>query len=122
MNVALWILQGLLAAVFAASGAAKSTLPKPKLIAIGQTGVTPFPMPLIRFTACCELLGSAGVILPWLTHTAAFLTPLAAAGFAVIMLAAISSHAWLREPVNVAFTTALLVAAVTVSVGRFDQL
>jgi uncharacterized membrane protein YphA (DoxX/SURF4 family) len=122
MNVVLWILQGLLAAVFAASGAAKSTLPKPKLIAIGQTGVTPFPMPLIRFTACCELLGSAGVILPWLTHTAAFLTPLAAAGFAVIMLAAISSHAWLREPVNVAFTTALLVAAVTVSVGRFDQL
>jgi uncharacterized membrane protein YphA (DoxX/SURF4 family) len=122
MNMVLWILQGLLAVVFAVSGAAKSTLSKPKLVATGQTGVTPFPVPLIRFTACCELLGSAGVILPWLTHTAAFLTPLAAAGFVVIMVAAISSHAWLREPVNVVLTTMILLAAVTVSVGRFGQL
>jgi hypothetical protein len=122
MNMMLWIFQGLLAAVFTASGAAKSTLSKPKLIAMGQTGVAPFPVPLIRFTACCELLGAVGVILPWLTHTAAFLTPLAAAGFAVIMVAAITSHARLREPVNVALTTVILLVAVTVTAARFGSL
>jgi hypothetical protein len=119
MNVALWIFQGLLAATFAFSGRAKSTRSKERLIATGQTGVAPFPLPLIRFTAYCELLGAIGVILPWLTHTAAFLTPVAAAGFAVIMVAAITSHARLKEPINVAVTTVILLLAVSVSVGRF---
>jgi uncharacterized membrane protein YphA (DoxX/SURF4 family) len=119
MNAMLWTLQVLLAAVFAFSGAVKSTLSKPRLIATGQTGVAPFPLPLIRFTAGCELLGALAMILPGLLRVAVVLTPLAAAGFAVIMVAAIASHAWLREPVNVAGTCALLLVAVTVSVGRF---
>ena len=122
MNIALWVIQGLLAAVFAVSGAAKSTLSKPRLIATGQTGVTPFPLPLIRFTAYCELLGVAGVILPWLTGTARFLTPLAAVGFATVMVAAIASHARLREPLNVAATTLILAAAVLVAFARFGEL
>ena len=119
MNALLWILQGLLAAVFAFSGVVKSVLSKPRLIASGQTGVAPFPLPLIRFTAVCEVLGALGMILPGLLRVAVFLTPLAAAGFAVIMVAAIASHAWLREPFRVAATSALLLIAVTVSVGRF---
>jgi uncharacterized membrane protein YphA (DoxX/SURF4 family) len=118
MNTVLWVLQILLAAVFAVSGALKSTLSKPRLIASGQTGVGPFPLPLVRFTAGCELLGAAGMILPRLFDTAVYLTPLAAAGFAVIMVAAIASHAWLREPVNVAATSAILLAALTVCAGR----
>jgi uncharacterized membrane protein YphA (DoxX/SURF4 family) len=122
MNTLLWVFQGALAIVFAASGAMKSTLPKPRLIAIGQTGVTPFPLPLIRFTAYCELLGAVGVILPWLTNTAAVLTPLAAAGFAVVMVGAVASHAHLREPRNTAVTTLILLVAVTVSVARFAAL
>jgi hypothetical protein len=119
MNVFLWVLQGLLASVFAVSGAAKSTMSKPRLIASGQTGVTPFPLSLIRFTACCELLGALGMVLPRLTGVAPYLTPLAAAGFAVVMVAAIASHARLREPVNVTATSVLLLVALTVSAGRF---
>jgi uncharacterized membrane protein YphA (DoxX/SURF4 family) len=122
MNTVLWVFQGLLAAVFAASGVSKSTFSKEKLIAIGQTGVTPFPLPLVRFTAYCELLGAIAVILPWLTHVATPLTPLAAAGFAVIMVAAIASHARLREPANVAITGLILLVAITVSAARFGSL
>ncbi len=122
MNIALWILQSLLAAIFAVSGSLKSTWPKPKLIASGQTGVAPFPVPLIRLTAICELLGSVGMIAPWLTGTARVLTPLAAVGFAVVMIAAITSHAWLREPRNVAATTLILAMAVTVATFRFNAL
>ena len=118
MNVLLWILQGLLAAVFTVSGIAKSQLSRSRLIATGQTGVAVFPLPLVRFTAWCELLGVAGMILPRLTGVATYLTPLAAAGFAVVMVGAVGAHARLKEPLNVLATGALLVMAVTVCVGR----
>ncbi|GDY28744.1 DoxX family protein [Gandjariella thermophila] len=122
MNVTLWILQALLAAIFAVSGACKSVLPKERLVAMGQTGVAPFPLPLVRFTAVCELFGVVGIILPWLTHTAAVLTPLAATGFAVVMVGAIGSHAYLKEPRSVVATTVILAMAVTVAIGRFAGL
>ena len=122
MNTLLWILQGLLAAVFATSGVFKSTLPKARLIEMGQTGVTPFPLPVIRVTAYCELLGAVGVILPWLTNTARYLTPLAAAGFVVVMVGAVASHAHLKEPRNTATTSLILLVAAAVSVVRFGQL
>lgn len=118
MNLLLWTLQVLLAGVFTASGLAKISQPKERLVAIGQTGVAPFPLPVIRFTAFCELLGAIGVVLPRLVGVAPFLTPLAAAGFAVVMLGAIASHAYLREPRNVALTALVFIAAITVAVGR----
>lgn len=52
-----------------------------------------------------------------LVGIAAFLTPLAALGFAVVMVGAIGSHAYLREPRNVAATVAIFAAA-TVAIGR----
>jgi uncharacterized membrane protein YphA (DoxX/SURF4 family) len=118
MNALLWILQGLLAAIFTVSGLAKISQPKARLIASGQTGVTPFPLPVIRITAFCELLGAIGILLPRLVGVAEFLTPAAAAGYAIVMVGAIASHAYLREPRNVAATVAIFIAAVTVAVGR----
>jgi uncharacterized membrane protein YphA (DoxX/SURF4 family) len=118
MNALLWTLQGTLAAIFTVSGLAKISQPKQRLIAIGQTGVTPFPVPVIRFTAFCELLGAVGILLPWLLGVDRFLTPVAAGGFAIVMVGAVASHAYLREPRNVALTVAIFVAAVTVVAGR----
>jgi uncharacterized membrane protein YphA (DoxX/SURF4 family) len=117
MNALLWTLQVLLAAVFAGSGAAKISRSKQQLIASGQTGVAPFPLPVIRLTAFCELLGAIGILVPRLVGIAPFLTPVAAAGFALVMVGAIGSHAYLREPRNVALTTAIFIAAVAVAVG-----
>jgi uncharacterized membrane protein YphA (DoxX/SURF4 family) len=118
MNAVLWTLQGSLAAIFTASGLAKISQPKARLIASGQTGVTPFPVPVIRVTAFCELLGAVGILAPRLVGVAEFLTPAAAAGFAIVMVGAITSHAHLHEPRNVAATVAIFIAAVTVAVGR----
>lgn len=42
MNSALWAAQLVLAAVFAASGAAKLTMARERLLATGQTGVAAF--------------------------------------------------------------------------------
>lgn len=118
MNALLWTLQGSLAAIFTVSGLAKISQPKARLIASGQTGVTPFPLPVIRITAFCELLGAVGILLPRLVGVAEFLTPAAAVGYAIVMVGAIASHAYLREPRNVAATVAIFIAAVTVALGR----
>lgn len=122
MNIALWIGQIVLAIVFAASGIAKSTQSTKKLIETGQTGVAVYPKTIVRVTAYAELLGAIGIIVPWLTDIAPVLTPLAAVGFAVVMIGAISSHIRLREPRNTALTTTILIIAVLVAIGRFAGL
>lgn len=97
MAVALWVAQGLLAIIFLLSGAAKLTMSKPRLIATGQTGVAPFPLPVIRLTAAAEILAAAGLVLPGLLGVAGVLTPLAAAGLMIVMVGAAVSHFSLHE-------------------------
>jgi hypothetical protein len=88
MNTILWILQAILATVFLGSGIAKSTMSRERLIATGQTGVALFPMPVVRVTAASELLAAAGLLLPWATGIAPWLTPTAASGLCVVMVGA----------------------------------
>ena len=122
MNLLLWIFQGVLAVVFLGSGIAKGGMSRERLVATGQTGVAVFPMPLVRFTAGCELLAAAGLVLPWATGIAPVLTPLAGVGLCVVMVGAASSHARLREPRNVAANALLFGMALTVVIGRFAGL
>ncbi len=122
MNLLLWIFQGVLAVVFLGSGVAKSTMSRERLVATGQTGVAVFPMPVVRFTAACEVLAAAGLVLPWATGIAPALTPLAGVGLCVVMVGAASSHARLREPRNVAANALLFGMALTVVAGRFAGL
>jgi hypothetical protein len=35
-----------------------------RLLATGQTGIAPFPMPLVRLVAASELLGAVSLIVP----------------------------------------------------------
>ncbi len=122
MEIAAWIVSIMLGAVFTISGIAKVSLSRERLIATGQTGIAPFPMPLIRAVAVAELLAVIGLFVPWLTGIAPILTPLAALGLGVVMTGAAISHASLREPKPVAANLALLwLIAFTVAV-RFGQL
>ena len=84
MNVALWIIQGLLAALFVFSGGMKLVLPIEKM----QDPVA-LPGLFLRFIGVCELLGAIGLILPSLLRIRPGLTPLAAAGLVVIMIGAV---------------------------------
>lgn len=119
MNIVLWILQGALAAIFLWSGANKISLSRERLIASGQTGIAVYPMPVVRFTAACEIAAAAGLVLPWATGIAPVLTPLAAVGACVIMVGAAAAHTRLREPRNVATNVLIFAAALTVAIGRF---
>lgn len=123
MNVALWIIQGVLAATFAVSGGLKLTQTKERMIATGQTGVAPLPLPVIRLVASLELLAALGLIVPGATGVARVLTPLAAAGIGLIMIGAAGSHWSLREYRQVfGVNLVLLGLAVFVVIGRAGSL
>ena len=83
MSYALWIAQGLLAAVFLFAGGIKLYLPIEEL-----TKQMPVPGLFVRFIAVCEVLGAVGLILPGLLRIRPGLTPLAAAGLVIIMIGA----------------------------------
>ena len=83
MNVALWIIQALLAALSIFAGGMKLVLPLDKL-----TGPVPVPGLFLRFIGVCELLGGLGLILPSVLRIRPGLTPLAAVGLVIIMIGA----------------------------------
>ena len=85
MTYALWIVQGLLAALFLFAGGMKLILPLEKL-----TGPVPLPGLFVRFIGVAEVLGALGLILPGLLRIRPGLTPLAAAGLVIIMIGAIA--------------------------------
>lgn len=118
MNSALWAAQLILAAVFAASGTAKLTMPRQRLLDTGQTGVAMFPMPLVRFTAAMELLAAVGLLAPMLTGVGQILTPLAGAGLCAVMVGAAWAHTRLHEPASVAVNAVLFSLALFVLFGR----
>jgi hypothetical protein len=83
MNIALWIAQGLLAAVFLFAGGMKLILPVEEM-----TKEIPLPGFFLRFVAVCEVLGAIGLILPGLLRIRPGLTALAATGLVFIMIGA----------------------------------
>jgi hypothetical protein len=82
-NKVLWVVQGLLAALFLFAGGAKLVLP-----AEAMKGPIELPVAFLRFIGVAEVLGAIGLIIPWLTRIRPVLTPLAAAGLVVIMIGA----------------------------------
>ena len=86
MNVALWIVQVLLAALFLFAGGVKLITPVEEMLK-----QTPLAVPgwFLRFTGVVEVLGAIGLIVPWLTGIRPGLTPLAAAGLVIVMIGAV---------------------------------
>lgn len=83
MNIALWIAQGLLAAIFLFAGGMKLILPVEEM-----TKEMALPGLFLRFIAVCEVLGAFGLILPGLLRVRPGLTALAAAGLVIVMIGA----------------------------------
>ena len=86
MSTALWIVQGLLAALFLFAGVMKLILPLEKM-----TGPVTLPGPFLRFIGVAEVLGALGLILPGLLRIRPGLTPLAGG----LLYDTSGSYAWL---------------------------
>ncbi|MEZ2388517.1 DoxX family protein [bacterium RCC_150] len=118
MNVFLWILQIMLAAMFAMAGIQKSFQPKVKLAA-KLPWVQDYSGGTVRFIGIVELLGAIGLVVPAATDILPILSPFAAAGMALVMVLAMTAHRRRREPGAIAFTVALFGLAAVTAWGRF---
>lgn len=119
MNLALWIVAGVLAAVFVASGLMKLAVPKEKLVASGQDWAVDVAPNAIRGIGAAEIAGAIGLIVPALVHILPIFVPLAAVGLVLVMIGAIATHARRKEIPNVVINLVLLALAVFVAWGRF---
>jgi uncharacterized membrane protein YphA (DoxX/SURF4 family) len=116
MNLALWIIQGLLAALFLFAGGMKLVMPIEELMK-----QMPLPLPgwFMRFIGVVELLGAIGLILPWLTGIRPGLTPLAAAGLVIVMLGATVYGLVAGDPVSALMPLAVGLLCAFVAYGRW---
>jgi uncharacterized membrane protein YphA (DoxX/SURF4 family) len=118
MNVALWILQLLLAFAFV-SHAFLMLRPSPERLQSGMKYVLEMPAGLRLFAGVAEGLGGLALVFPALFRILDWLTPPAAAGLALLMLGAIVFHLQRREYPNIGLNAVLGVLAVVVAWGRF---
>jgi hypothetical protein len=119
MNIFLWIIAGLLAAAFLASGLVKVVQPKEKLTAAGMGWAEDFGPGTIKLIGVLEILAAIGLVVPAVFGIAPVLVPLSALGLALLMLGAAVVHARRSEYPMVATNIALLVLAAVVAWGRF---
>jgi uncharacterized membrane protein YphA (DoxX/SURF4 family) len=123
VNLALWIVAGVLAFAFAASGLMKLVQPKEKIVASATGGWAQDWSPAsIKLIGVAEILGAIGLILPAVLHVAPILVPLAAIGLALVMVGAAVVHSRRKELPNVAINVVILILAAVVAWGRFGPL
>ena len=116
MNTALWIVQGLLSAMFVMAGVMKSTQPKEKLAKMAWTARQTSGM--IKFIGVSELLIGLGLILPQLTGILPILTPIAAIALCLIMVLAAVDHYKSKEMKEIGFNVFVIALAAFVAYGR----
>ncbi len=119
MNIALWIVQILLALAFAAAGFMKVTQPIANLSKNMGGWVDDFGPRYVRLIGTLEILGAIGLILPAVTHILPWLTPVAAIGLALTMIGAMITHGRRNEFPNMVPSFVLLLLVAFVIYGRF---
>jgi hypothetical protein len=121
MNLALWIVTGLLAVAYLIAGGGKLIVPKEKIAAVGPRArwVEDFSAGSVKAIGALELLGVMGLILPAALDIAPVLVPLAALGLAMIMVGAVITRIRRHEANFVVGNLILLALAGFVAWGRF---
>lgn len=117
MNIALWIIQVVLAMMFAMTGFMKLAMPIADLAAqMPWAGAVPVWM--VRMPGIAELFGAVGLLLPSLFRIKPRLTGFAAIGLMVVMLLGAGLHASRGEFMMVGPTIILALLSGFVAWGR----
>lgn len=122
MNVALWIVQGLLAVIFLMAGFMKVSKSKDELKKMAgkqMDWVDDVSANTIKLIGTLELLAGIGLILPYLTGILPWLTPFAAVGLVLTMIGALIVNARNGNWPVVIENIILLLLAAFVAYGRF---
>ena len=121
MNIALWIVTGLLATAYFFGGGLKLIMTKEKIAAHGASAewVRDFAPASIKGIGALEVLGALGLILPAVLNIAPWLVPLAATGLALVMVGAATLRLRRRELSLVVVDLIYLALLVFVAWGRF---
>jgi uncharacterized membrane protein YphA (DoxX/SURF4 family) len=117
MNISIWIVQVLLAVAFAGAGGMKIFAYGKYKATSEKNGPSGLDHGLVTFIGLAELAGAVGIVLPMAVNVTPWLSPVAAAGLATVMLLAVFYLVRRHEPP--AAPAVLLLLALLVSVGRF---
>jgi|SRR5215204_6046268 len=119
MNIVVWVVTGLLAAVFLMAGAMKLAKSKEQLLKDPQMAwAGDFSPGVIKLIGVAEVLGALGLVLPGAFDVATALVPAAAIGLALVMVGAFITHLRRRETQGAVTTFVLFALAVFVAVER----
>jgi len=120
MNIALWIAQGLLAAMYLMVGTMKAFQPAMVRENLRMTWAHGRPDNYIRFVGTVEVLGALGLILPLVTGILPWLTVLAGIGLTLVQLLAIfTEHLPKKEYDVIPLNIVLLALPIFVVIGRW---
>ena len=119
MNLAVWIVQSILAFAFIAVGGMKVFAYEKYKAMSEKNGPTGITRGLATFIGVAELAGGIGVVLPMATGVAPWLSWWAAVGLATIMMLAVGFH--VRRKESPGAPAVLLLLAAFVVFGRFSH-
>lgn len=120
MNIILWIAQGLLGLGFIAAGYNKAFRAQQAAAQPAMAWMSAVSPPLLRFIGLAEIAGGLGVLLPMLSGVLPWLTPVAAALLALVMVLASGFHFSRKEHPAIVINLVLLLLALFVAWGRWD--
>lgn len=115
MNIALWVLQLLLAAVFASHGWMLVSPPLELLPIINEQMGVAFRL----FLGVAEIAGAIGLLLPAMTRIMPWLTPLAAGALTFVVVSATALHIARAETGSAVITAVLTLIAGFVAYSRW---
>jgi hypothetical protein len=120
MNVTLWTITGLLAAIALVGGISKTFVPKQKLASVPGGGWTnDHAAGFVRTLGVLELLAAVGLILPAVLDVAPVLVPVTAVSWVLLMIGAMATHLRRGEQRFALLNLIYLALAVFVAVARF---
>ena len=118
MNTVIWIIQGLMGALFLMAGAVKVTQAKTTLKEKLGGWVDDFSALALKGIGALEILGAIALILPMLLNKYPFLTPLAAMGLILTMIGAGIVHLRRKEIKEMIMNIVIAALLTAILLGR----
>lgn len=119
MDIAVWIVTGIVALIVGGAGASKLARSKGQILEDPRMGwANDFSQPVIKLIGLAEVAGALGLVLPWALGVLPALTPVAGYSVAALMTGAAIVHIRRREFAGLPFVFLLIGGALFVAIAR----